>query len=123
MATRVIAINEKTATHQATLEAKGYECKVVGEELHVEVTEAVLGTVDMSTPELQKEVLTDMVQNHKGFGYETRFITPEVKAGEKKACFGGAATAFLGPQASALIMKKLAGTKSTSGVDAIFAEL
>lgn len=124
--TRAIVIGKKTQGHKETLESKGYECKVEGDLLLVTAKEAVLGTVDMSTLDLAREVLVDMVQGNKVFGYETRFITPQVLAGTDKACFGSNATEFLGPLASCLITKKVPGTKKTKGVgslDSIFTTL
>lgn len=112
----IIVLNDKTAGHQAQLEALGYKVTVLEDHerkeksgamvhckaLKVEVEDFIVATadnaVDITTAEIAKSSLRLAVKAKKAFTYQTRFLTADGIRWGLQAC------RYLGKN-SALIMK------------------
>lgn len=70
---RFIKVGKRTAGHRALLEKKGYEVEEQDGVLQVTCSKVIEGTVDLSTPEKQKEVLTEVIAKKQVFSYTTEF--------------------------------------------------
>jgi len=114
MIVRYITAGKKTAGHLELLQSKGYDAKLVGDRIEIQASEVIEGTVDLSTPEKAKEVLTEVVQKKAVFSYKTVF-----KFADGKELFSVPACTKLG-KVSALVTK---GEDKRNDLDDIFAAL
>ena len=115
MIVRYITAGKKTAGHLEMLQSKGYDAKLVGDRIEIQASEVIEGTVDLSTPEKAKEVLTEVIQKKAVFSYTTRFILRN-KKGEVKTYWSTPACKVMG-KTSALVTK---GEEKRNGLDDIF---
>jgi hypothetical protein len=82
----IISLNEKTAGHLNDLKELGFAPKIVGSEIHTEVTGFILTEVNLTTSEGKKEFV-DSVRKGKVLSYVTRVTIPDGKGG-KNTLFG-----------------------------------
>lgn len=115
---RYIKVGKRTENHQELLESKGYEVTNQDGVLTVKCSGVREETVDLSTPEKAKEIITEVVAKQQVFSYTTKFIFAD-----GKELYGVLACSRLG-KISALITKgEEKKAKKTSQLDDIFTAL